>query len=205
MTAEPLEKNSENQDGRGKKRPGVDEQRASIRRSAVKLFGTQGTRAVSIGDICNHAEVSRPTFYRCYEDKNTLIADIYAEAVSNPAEGILLQGNLKQPRKLQETLNALFDSIFDNSDLARLVFVEAGDPGSPAASIVEESFEHSSRILAKDLKKAGQTVPSAIYLKSLMAAIQWIVHDAIKKGFNGKGQTGGKGGCIRINYEYAAL
>jgi len=45
-------------DGRSRRRPGVDQQRESIRRTAVSLFAEAGTRNVSIAQICAAAEVS---------------------------------------------------------------------------------------------------------------------------------------------------
>jgi AcrR family transcriptional regulator len=198
MPAKSATTMNDTQDGRGKRRPGVEEQREIIHQAAVSLFATSGTRSVSIGDICKQADVSRPTFYRCYEDKSALIASIYAEAVSNPAEGILLQGDLRQPKQLKNTLDELFENIFNNADLARLVFMEASDPGSPAANIIEKGFEHSARVLARDLRKAGQDVPSPVYLKSLMAAIQWIVYDAIKKDLTTKAKKEAKSAAFEL-------
>lgn len=63
-------------DGRTKKRPGQEEQAAIITRAAVDLFSKHGTKPVSIAQICTHADVSRPTFYRCFKDKDELIASM---------------------------------------------------------------------------------------------------------------------------------
>ena len=185
-------------DGRSRRRPGVEQQRESILRTAVSLFADAGTRNVSIAQICAAAEVSRPTFYRCYADKDALVADIYAEAVATPSTDFQLRANLHDPDSLREQLDALFERIFDNADIARVIFVEASDPGSPAAKIVEEGFARAARTLARDLKKSGATPPSTTYLKSVMAAVQWLVHDAIRKGLDARSRTEAKEAAYRL-------
>ncbi|NND67820.1 MAG: TetR/AcrR family transcriptional regulator [Halioglobus sp.] len=185
-------------DGRSKRRPGVDQQRETIRRTAVSLFARAGTRSVSIAQICDAAQVSRPTFYRCYTDKNALVEDIYAEAVATPSTDFQLRANLHDSAALREQLDALFERIFANADIARVIFVEASDPGSPAAKIIEEGFARSARTLARDLKKAGITPPSTTYLKSVMAAVQWLVHDAINKGLDARSRAEAKQAAFRL-------
>lgn len=179
-------------DGRSKRRPGVEQQREIIRQTAVSLFAQTGMRGVSIAQICDAAQVSRPTFYRCYADKDDLVKDIYAEAVATPSTDFQLRANLHDSAALREELDTLFDRIFDNADIARVIFVEASDPGSPAAKIIEEGFVRAARTLARDLKKGGMTPPSTTYMKSVMAAVQWLVHDAIRKGLDARSRAEAK-------------
>ncbi|MEM9257120.1 MAG: TetR/AcrR family transcriptional regulator [Pseudomonadota bacterium] len=169
-------------DGRSKKRPGVEEQREIITRSAVELFAGEGAKAVSIGRICDHAGVSRPTFYRCFTDKAALLKHIYEAAVDVHTQPILFGTNLSDPKQLRQRIDAMLDAIFERARLAQLVFVESNDPASPAFDIVDQTFEKDARILARDLRKRGAAPVSLVYLKSVMAAVQWIVHDAIRKG-----------------------
>ena len=79
-------------DGRSKKRPGLEEQRRRILSAAVDLFRQQGSRGISISQLCTAADVSRPTFYKCFEDKEDLIYELYGEAVHQPVDDILLAG-----------------------------------------------------------------------------------------------------------------
>jgi len=101
-------------DGRTKKRPGQEEQAAIITRAAVDLFSKHGTKLVSIAQICTHADVSRPTFHRCFKDKDELIASIYLYSVNAHVEEILrhMQGQgRKDSQWCQEALGNLFDAI----------------------------------------------------------------------------------------------
>ena len=177
------------QDGRSKKRPGLDEHRCAIIDAAVELFSQQGSQAVSISQICSLATISRPTFYRCFKDKEALIYALYQESVNQPVEEIMLRG--LAARKVDEdwikaALDQLFDAIFDNARFAELVFMESNNPASPAYAIVNNAFEQFADAMEASMAKARRRKPSRVFLKSLMAACQWIVHDAIRKGLDEK-------------------
>ncbi len=172
-------------DGRTKKRPGQEEQATVITRAAVDLFSKHGTKPVSIAQICTHADVSRPTFYRCFKDKDDLISSIYQHSVNAHVEKILRTLQMqesKDAKSIQDALNDLFDAIFDQSQLAQLVFIESADPDSPASAIVNAAFEHAADVMQASLAEFSNEKISRVFLKSMMAACQWIAHDAIKKG-----------------------
>lgn len=194
MSARPANK----ADGRSKRRPGVEEQRDTIMAAAVELFADSGTRPVSIAQICERADVSRPTFYRCYPDKEALVAAIYDNAVNAPVEDMLLQGRLSDTDSLEAGVGRMLDAIFEQAPLARLIFIEASDPTSPAAQIVDRAFERAAMALAGDLEKMGRPVPSRVYLKSIMAAVQWIAFDAIRKGLRARDVKEAKGAALAV-------
>jgi AcrR family transcriptional regulator len=171
-------------DGRSKKRPGVEEQSAIITKAAVTLFAANGVRAVSVAQICTEAQVSRPTFYRCFEDKEALVSRIYEESVNAYVESFLASGHLQDTQQLKIRLDELLESIFAHSQLAQLVFFESSDPGSPAARIIDDAFEHAADVMIGSSGGSNPNNPSRIVLKSIMAAVQWIVQDAIRKGLN---------------------
>jgi AcrR family transcriptional regulator len=169
-------------DGRSKKRPGVEEQSAIIMQAAVALFAEAGVSPVSIAQICHRAGVSRPTFYRCFNDKDALVSRIYEESVNAFVETFLVDVRQREPRKLKQQLDGLLDSIFGQSQLAQLVFRESNDPDSPAARIIDTAFEQAADSMVEQSRRKHGDKPSRVFLKSVMAAIQWIVQDAIRKG-----------------------
>ncbi len=176
------------QDGRKKKRPGMEEQKRRIVEVTVDLFIEYGSRAISISKICAHAEVSRPTFYRCFKDKDELIYSLYQDSVNKHVEEIMLKGLLATKNInrewIKEALDELIDTIFERSRLAELVFIESNDPKSPAYEIVNNAFEYLAGVLEKFLFDYAQIKPSRVFLKSIMAASQWIIHDAIRSGLS---------------------
>lgn len=182
-------------DGRSKKRPGVEEQRAIIMQAAVSLFAEQGVRASSIAQICARAEVSRPTFYRCFEDKDALVSRMYENSVNAFVENFLGTARLGDQEELHHQLDDLLDSIFEHSELAQLVFRESSDPDSPAARIIDDAFEHAAEVMTKGAR--GYT-PTRVYLKSVMAAVQWIVQDAIRKGLTETNKSEAKSAAFTL-------
>jgi len=187
---------SRNADGRSKKRPGVEEQSAIILQAAVTLFAGHGVRPVSVAQVCDRAGVSRPTFYRCFADKDALVARIYEESVNAFVENFLIDARLADAGKLQRQLDDLLESIFRQSELAQLVFRESSDPDSPAARIIDNAFEHAADVLTGG--RASHDQPSRVYLKSVMAAVQYIVQDAIRKGLTDESKAEAKSAAFTL-------
>lgn len=181
-------------DGRSKSRPGVDEQRRLILEGAASLFAERGSRAVSIAQICDHVGVSRPTFYRCFADKDQLVDELYQLAVGGPVELNMLSllrrgGDVDGTR---EGLETLADDIFAHGTLAKLIFVESADPSSPAYGIVQRSFDATAKEIEDWYCQRKLVAPSRTLLKATMVAAQWIVHDAITRGLSPKNKREAK-------------
>jgi AcrR family transcriptional regulator len=178
-------------DGRRKKRPGIEQQKNSIIKAATALFSEHGSKAVSISQICLLADITRPTFYRCFEDKDALLEELYQSAVSKAVDDMLQQNPFTAANAIQIkiAIEQVYETIFKQAKLADLLFREASDPNSPAYSIINNAFERISMALLEALhieQDTGQqsTGHHKVYLKALMAANQWIVHDAIIKGLS---------------------
>lgn len=172
-------------DGRSKPRPGIEEQTQIIIDAAIELFIEQGTNSTSIAQICARADVSKPTFYRCFKDKDALIAQLYQQSINAHVDTLLLatmRQNISAEQNLDKALDKLLDAIFEQASLAQLLFREYGDPNSPAAKIIDSTFERIAKALQKNIKQNGQEPPSRTFLKAMMAAFQWVVHDTIKAG-----------------------
>ena len=57
----------------GKREESKARTRRALLETARRLFVEQGTQAVSVSGICKAADISRPTFYRCFPDKAALV------------------------------------------------------------------------------------------------------------------------------------
>lgn len=177
------------EDGRRKPRPGPEQQSRAVLEASVELFLKQGTRAVSIMQICDAAGVSRSTFYRCFTDKDALLHHLYQRSVLEPVEQFM-QVNLKPvripPEQMKQTLGDLFEAIFAQGQYAELVFRESNDPNSPAYSVVNNAFDRIVVAMQKVIKPTHDKKVNKIYLKSLLCASQWIAYDTIRKGLTPK-------------------
>ncbi len=187
-----------NIDGRSKKRPGQTEQRSSILKVAVALFCQHGTKTVSISQICQQADITRPTFYRCFKDKDALLEELYQSSVNRAVEDILLR-HFDEPGKglewIKASLEEVYEAIFKQSELADLLFREAGDPNSPAHAVINAAFDNIAKTLLHSAGIKKNKSVAIIYFKAIMVANQWIVHDAINKGLTAKSKKEAKEAC----------
>ncbi|MGB1581911.1 MAG: hypothetical protein ACPHER_10450 [Nevskiales bacterium] len=91
-------------------------------------------------------------------------------------------GRGQDPEWLRATLDDMLDAIFEHAAWAELVFAESNNPGSPAYAIVNAAFDRAAAVVQLWLRQQGLPALSAKLLKSVMAACQWLVHDAIRTG-----------------------
>lgn len=170
-------------DGRSRKRPGVEAQRDRVRTAAAELFVTRGSRSVSVAEICAGAGVSRPTFYRCYPDKEALVADLYELAVHGAIQLNLAEVlGERAPTDPRAALDQLVDRILERPVLAAFVFVESADPASEAHTIVRRAFAENAAAIEAWYAARGASPPPRMALQATMVACQWIVHEALRKG-----------------------
>ena len=78
-----------------------------ILEAAKELFCKYGFKRISIEDICNHAKVSRRTFYVYYENKTNLLIRLLEYKHEEISQGILAIKNseLPFPEKLIQIIN----------------------------------------------------------------------------------------------------
>lgn len=185
-------------DGRSKKRPGLEEQKNSIIHAATSLFSKHGSRTVSISKICLLADITRPTFYRCFKDKDALLSELYQNSVYQSVQDILIthfQNSGNDKSWVHAALDDVYDAIFEQAELADLLFREASDPHSPAYGVINSAFETIAATMIEALGINKERNEMTIYFKAVMAANQWIVHDAINKGLSDKNRTEAKQAC----------
>ncbi|MEM7135752.1 MAG: TetR family transcriptional regulator [Myxococcota bacterium] len=188
-------------DGRRKKRPGLEEQRRILVDAAVGLFVKHGTRAVSVSQICQAADVSRDTYYRCFEDKDALIAEIWERAANAHIETFIFDampdgGPLDD--WLVQAIDQLFDAVFEQHELAHFMFVEYGNPGSLAHTAVDAMFDGYARKVQTFFREHYGVRPSALFLKSIMAAVQWTLLDTIRGGLSRTAIAQAKDAAVKL-------
>ena len=74
MNAETIEKSADKKPGRRERRK--QEFRDKIIASAIELFEEKGSEDTTLEEICERADISRPTFYSYYTGKQELIQAI---------------------------------------------------------------------------------------------------------------------------------
>lgn len=176
------------------KRLGVDGQRQVIIQTAINLLNKGDSQNVSVSKICEEAEISRPTFYRCYKDINALMSDLYEQGVNTYTEEMILSifdVNIEDPDVFKANIEKLLDAIFENSDVANIIFSDANNPNTPAYQVVSEAFDQIIDVIFTSLRlKKAADMHS--YLKAILYATQWIAHEAIILGLSDANKANAK-------------
>ncbi len=100
--------------------------RAEIARAAERLFGTRGFHATSIADLIEAAGISRGTFYIYFDSKEALFLDLidrFAKRIMEVVQVVDPSGP-DPTGQIYENVRRVVDVVFDNRDLAVLVFRE---------------------------------------------------------------------------------
>lgn len=169
-----------------RKRPGQEEQRKIILDAAVEEFSTRGGQAPTVSDICKRAGVSRDTYYRCFADKDALIAELYQTAVNDHIETVLGSWELDYSNQvwLHEVFDKTIDAILEQHKVAQFLFVESADPRSHAYRVIHQAYDKAVVRMRSWSRKRYGKAPSREFLVSLLVATQWLVHNAILNGMS---------------------
>lgn len=171
-----------------KTRPGVEEQRRAILSAAVALFSAHGSATVSVSAICQQAQVSRDTFYRCYTNKDALIDALYSESISANMLAVTAspEADFGDPAWLQQTVDQVVDEILKEHQVARFLFLESADPESRAYQVIDRAFDEVAGLMQDWCRKQyGDSPgrgPGRGCFKGLLSASQWLVQEAIHRG-----------------------
>lgn len=189
-------------------RPGVEQQRETILAAAVSLFARQGSAATSVSDICRGAQVSRDTFYRCFADRDELVARLYDTAVNEHMQAVMRAPDLDYGDRdwLHRAFDRTIDAILEQHEIACFLFVESADPNSHAHTVIDRAYDAVARRMRRWCRQRYGAAPELEYFKALLVATQWLVHNAIQAGMRPADVERAKRAAERLFYgAFAAL
>jgi AcrR family transcriptional regulator len=84
----------------------VSKKREQLIRSGEALFVKHGMQRVTVGEICEHANVSRPTFYKYFDNKEALARKVVDAWVTEALESIraIQEAEISFPEKMKRVL-----------------------------------------------------------------------------------------------------
>jgi len=108
-----------------------------------KLFWKHGFKRVSVDEICREADVSKMTFYRCFENKIDLAKQIYTEMVEEGMDkfNAIMAEDIPSSEKLKKIITLKMESTDNISSEFINDFYNSNDTG--LKSFVEETIERS--------------------------------------------------------------
>lgn len=165
--------------------------RTRILQGAAYVFADVGVRAAAVEDILKAAKVSRRTFYRFYENKESVMVALYrmgTDALLGACAVAVSEG--KTPR---ERVEGCIDAHLRNArELGRLVFVLGGEAHR------QESLLHARRMevheaLAKLFSAAIQDHDGApidpLLFRALVLAVEGVARMILEAGDEGRAVT----------------
>jgi TetR/AcrR family transcriptional regulator len=135
----------------------------SILENARRLFAERGFAAVSINDIVSAAEISKPTLYYYYPDKESLYAEVLLVIIEQTSA--YFTPMLEQPIPLRSKLAMLTEGFFEHSpvslcSLLRDVAQHLGDDSSKRIrDLYHERIYRPFESVLQDGINAGELKP----------------------------------------------
>lgn len=130
--------------------------RKNLLETGKKLFWKYGFRRVSVEEICKKAEVSKMTFYRCFENKTEFAKTIFSDAVR---EGIkkfneILIADITSSEKLHRIILMKLEGVDNISQEFLIDFYSS--PDTELKIFVEETTRSSWDEIIKGFRFAQE-------------------------------------------------
>ncbi len=97
-----------------------------IKESLLSLMKEKPFQKITVSDICEGAEISRPTFYLHYEDIYALLDEIGEEMLTSAKLDEMMQLTMKDQDAIYASILNLLKIIQDNLDVYRICVLERG-------------------------------------------------------------------------------
>jgi AcrR family transcriptional regulator len=141
-----------------------------LREALIDLIEERGFDALTVGEICERAMISRAAFYRNFQDKYALVEQIFSEAIE-----VLLHA-VADPRAEHppQTLVRFFEHIAEYERLYRALLGRKGSPWfvlKMRASMVELLKEYEKLPFHQTLSAANNSAITNEFITNLVATL----------------------------------
>ncbi len=160
-----------------------------ILRCAADLFATNGFERTSIRDICVAAAISRPVLYYFYGSKQGLFRAVIRRACRhfNVRLAAALTGDGEFRQKCRHLVQLLFDDVFENPQLWRLMLASIWSPGASANRDLADMRSQFFRRLGAEAMKAVvrgelRDLSDAVSVQVLFGTVAFVVASFLGTG-----------------------
>jgi AcrR family transcriptional regulator len=159
----------------------------------VQAVNERGVVATTISDLVARAGISRRTFYEHFENKEDCLLASYDAVVEGEVERLLgvyasTDGWLEQ---LEAMIRALFESIAQRPDAARLICVEMGASGTIGVQRWADGAARFERFISRGFQQAPGpgTIPDPV-ARAIVGALRKIIYSRVRPERSGKSLKG---------------
>jgi len=133
------------------------ENRKRILSAAAKLFSRHGFETVSVQDICDQAEITKPTLYYYFKSKQNLYDQLLVEAID--LMDLYMQSTTRADLSFCERLERMFVEMLryveDNEDYTRFIMRIYSPVKVDAPCSMMQDHPHKRFIRIKEMMEEG--------------------------------------------------
>jgi AcrR family transcriptional regulator len=171
------------QRGRGRPQatdPSGDDLRALIVAAARDVYAEHGYHGSTVEQILQASGVSRPTFYRQFQDRREVL-DVVIEQTNDVLRDIVTEMTL-QVNSLEEVITASIDAYFEWGErigaLMGPIYREIYDPVSPASKHRQRLLGEFNQLFDGLMASLGRVRFEPIVYDTLLHVIEHVGHQA---------------------------
>jgi AcrR family transcriptional regulator len=130
--------------------------REALLNTGRRLFWKYGFRRVTVNEICKEADVSKMTFYRCFENKTDLAKTIFDKEVKNGIDKFneIIKSDISASEKMKNIIQMKMEGTNDISSEFLMDFYRSSDTG--LKEYVEEVTRNSWKEIIEGFRYAQQ-------------------------------------------------
>jgi AcrR family transcriptional regulator len=130
--------------------------REALLNTGRRLFWKYGFRRVTVNEICKEADVSKMTFYRCFENKTDLAKTIFDKEVKNGIDKFneIIKSDISASEKMKNIIQMKMEGTNDISSEFLMDFYRSSDTG--LKEYVEEVTRNSWEEIIEGFRYAQQ-------------------------------------------------
>lgn len=161
----------------------ADETRDRILEGAAIAFGKLGYATTRVEDILEAAEVSRPTFYKAFDNKDDVFEVLSERHHREIRERIIrsIDGVTEPLAQLEAIVETFMRWRAELGPMGRVLDQEARTPGSRIARHRSETIAAMSAFSAARLKAAGRNDIDPLLYQGLVAAMESVADAVLQK------------------------
>lgn len=168
-----------------------------IIRSAILLFTERGFENVPVESICEHAGISRATFFNYFPQKELILAEMALARVERMRGFLQDYSERKRAGSLEDVLAAFLTFAKENEDLggqARNLFLQLLARPScyePQQAVRAEMIAIITELLdrmkkdgsLKGVKQSSATIAETLFALYIATSLEWFMQQGLPKGW----------------------
>jgi len=155
---------------------GGEELREAIIGATSQVYAEHGFHGTTVELILKTANVSRPTFYKLFDDRRSIIEIVVERANRTLVEHVLQSvGDLSNPvQMMKASIDAYFRWCADMGTLVGPIYNEINDPASPASEQRARIIGDLASLFVVQEQKLGLSPADPLLYDGLLRAIEHI-------------------------------